>query len=56
MMQSHFDNLLVKCIVKEALSGKQCHPIEKDTGWIMEVELLEDLLDCMKEACPDNDE
>lgn len=53
-MYSHFDKLLVKCVTKEALEYTRPKRLSKglENAWMPEVDTLEELLDCMKVACP----
>lgn len=50
---AHFDDLLSRCITKEAVSGARPHRKSLDEGWQQEVGSLSDILDCIEVACPE---
>lgn len=54
-MHSYFDKQLLKCNVTDALAHKKKwrrrQSLDRET-WGMEIDLLDDLFNCLKAACP----
>lgn len=54
LMHAHFDKLLVRCVVRGALKQKRRRAKLPTQGWKAEIDELDDLLDYMREACPES--